>query len=151
MATEGWQGQCDLDSSNRQALKASGCALMLHSSGMHKKSLLLGIISPFGDITAFFFFFNTFTFLNTFKCCLQTQHKLNGSTLIHFWREFQLHEIHKPIKGKRDTLQKGKCVLPTAACPLHTVTDPEPLKVVEVESQPPGSRESSHLYLYIPS
>lgn len=40
MGTEGRQGQPDLDSHDRQALKASGNALLFHNTEMHEKSSL---------------------------------------------------------------------------------------------------------------
>lgn len=62
MGTEGWQGQCDLDSSNRRVLESSNSAPLPHSSGVYWKSLL----SSWNNITLWrhcclFFFSNAFT------------------------------------------------------------------------------------------
>lgn len=85
------------------------------SSGVYKKSLLaLGIISPFRDIAAFFFFF---LMLSLAQCCPQTQHKLKDSHQFASRRVLAPGVTCRPqaYQRKRDTLQEGKHVLP----PLH--------------------------------
>lgn len=116
---EGWQGQCDLDSSNRQVLEAGNSARLLHRSGLYWKPLL----SSWDSITLwrhrclfFLFFFNAFTSPVLPANTAQTQRLYINSPLKRVLAPRVATDL-RHIKGKRDTLQEGKHVPPTSACP----------------------------------
>lgn len=151
MGTEGWQGQSDLESLNRQALKASDKVLPFHSSEMHEKSSLIS----WNNITLWrhspLFFYPPK--LSLPKCCLQTQHKFNGSASVHLWREFWFPEMMpQTCQGQeRPHLTEGEICAsrfgrpPTQSWRCWTMKGGwGPVKAL-------GSRDPSHLYLHITS
>lgn len=59
-------------------------------------------MSPFGDITAFFF--STFT---TQVLAADTAHKVNVSASVHLWRELCFHKIPQACQGKEPPYREG--------------------------------------------
>jgi hypothetical protein len=112
--TEEWQGQSDLDSSDKQALKVAvnGCSQLR----MSEKSLTFwNNITLWRHCCLLFFFFT----VTTQVLPADTAQATNLMTFLNqliFKVSLTSKRYHKPIKGKTDTSQK-KFVLLISGCP----------------------------------